>query len=226
MNSYHPVLLADVLKDNEHDADVVRMLNETALGGTLTMGGGAAPLRTFTMPNLIHGELNIFLATKESNGTPYFTLRIFKGRAIKKAICYYRYPTEARRDAAMAEHIKSEDLRLAFKAERKAEKQNIVNGLKVGDILHYSWGYEQTNCDFFQVVEVLPKSVKIREIGSKMVEGGGGSSMSCHSVPVPDSFPANAPVMLKKLGDSTGVGMPHGYARLWDGKPKYESWYA
>ena len=46
--------------------------------------------------------------------------------------------------------------------------------VKVGDVFVESWGYEQTNIDFYEVVEVTPsgKSVRLREIAAKAVEIG------------------------------------------------------
>lgn len=38
-------------------------------------------------------------------------------------------------------------------------------GVKVGDVFHASWGYEQTNNNFFQVVELVGESsVRVREV--------------------------------------------------------------
>ena len=41
---------------------------------------------------------------------------------------------------------------------------------KVGDILYSSWGYDQTNIDFYKVVKVSEFSVWIQELGKKIVE--------------------------------------------------------
>ena len=52
----------------------------------------------------------------------------------------------------------------------RAEKRNYL-GVKVGDIFHYSWGYEQTNANYFQVVALKgTKQVVIREIGYEITE--------------------------------------------------------
>lgn len=32
-----------------------------------------------------------------------------------------------------------------------------IDGYKVGDIFYTSWGYEQTNIEFYQVVKATPK---------------------------------------------------------------------
>lgn len=41
---------------------------------------------------------------------------------------------------------------------------------RVGDILVSSWGYDQTNIDYYEVVGVTKASVKIRAIGKVMAE--------------------------------------------------------
>jgi hypothetical protein len=38
---------------------------------------------------------------------------------------------------------------------------------KVGDIFYTSWGYDQTNVEFFKVVRVSPSSVWVQETGQK-----------------------------------------------------------
>ena len=50
------------------------------------------------------------------------------------------------------------------KQRQKAEKKNVY-GVEVGDIFSASWGYEQTNNNFFQVVALIgEKSVRVREV--------------------------------------------------------------
>lgn len=68
----------------------------------------------------------------------------------------------------------------APKTERKpkAEKANKY-GIKVGDIFHASWGWEQTNNDFFQVVELVGESsVRVREVYLPCIESSVVSPMS------------------------------------------------
>lgn len=56
--------------------------------------------------------------------------------------------------------------------------------LKVGDVLYSSWGYDQTNIDFYQVERLSPsgKSAYIVRIGAKTVEGDGWAG---HVEPLP-----------------------------------------
>ena len=60
-----------------------------------------------------------------------------------------------------AEQIRKEEPK---KKQKKAGKKNAF-GVKVGDIFSASWGYEQTNNDFFQVIALVgEKSVRVREV--------------------------------------------------------------
>lgn len=74
----------------------------------------------------------------------------------------------------------------APKKEASSEK-NAVNlaGFVVGDILYSSWGYDQTNIDFYQVVKVTAKTITVKEISYKSEYD---SSMSGYKVPVKNSF--------------------------------------
>ena len=123
-----------------------------------------------------------------------------------------------------------------------------MNPYKVGDILHHSWGYDQTNCDFYQVVEVKKASVVLRKIGAKHVEGSEGF-MSESLMPEKDAFitegyhaltkhdgnitPDNATITKRvsfyvQEDDSLRyyISAPYGWCSLWEGKPEYHSWYA
>lgn len=96
-------------------------------------------------------------------------------------------------------------------------------GVKVGDFFYSSWGYDQTNIDFYKVVGITPsgKSVKVRQWSSKRV---GGSEYSDSMVP---GESAQGPVMTKRLSDINGrasftlTSYANGY--YWDGKPKSQT---
>ena len=52
-------------------------------------------------------------------------------------------------------------------------------GVKVGDIFESSWGYDQTNVDFFQVVKLVGKtSVRVREVYLPMIKEDSTCSMA------------------------------------------------
>jgi len=61
------------------------------------------------------------------------------------------------------------------KAEVKANKY----GVKVGDVFHASWGYDQTNNDFFQVVALVGESsVRVVEVVPALVKTENQGFMS------------------------------------------------
>ena len=58
-----------------------------------------------------------------------------------------------------------------IKEEQKALQNEIEKFVKVGDVFVSSWGYEQTNIDYYQVVGIKGKStLTLREISAEVVE--------------------------------------------------------
>lgn len=116
----------------------------------------------------------------------FVTVGINKGQ-YKRIEAFY-FPTMERRDKYVSETIKRITERTNDKNTRQQKKAdiraNFTNPFKVGQIYYTSWGYDQTNVDFYEIVEVKGKQVKIQEIGAKSVQGSEG--MMCCSV-VPDN---------------------------------------
>lgn len=137
----------------------------------------------------------------------------------------YSFRTEKQRTDYIQRYFRIQRQRVEEMAERKAERKAAVTTLQVGDILSYTWGYEQTNVQFYQVVEVKPscKMVVIREIGKDIQEAPGCSSMSGQATPCYNSFKSEE-ILKRSFGDY--VSMDFSSARKWDGRPEYISWYA
>lgn len=103
---------------------------------------------------------------------------------------HYRFKTELDRQTYIDKWVKRLQQNKAVKlAERKArleKKKAFKHTLKEGDVLYTSWGYDQTNVDFYQVTKVLSdKSVKVRKIKSLVKETG---FMSGEAQPIKDDF--------------------------------------
>ena len=80
---------------------------------------------------------------------------------------WYAKQTEEREK--LAQQLAGGEKVEAKKAPEKAEPANKF-GVKVGDLFYTSWGYDQTNNDFFQVVELVGKtSVRVREVCLQVV---------------------------------------------------------
>ena len=81
--------------------------------------------------------------------------------------------------------------------QRRTERKEFKTALKPGDILHTSWGYDQTNVEFFQVLEVSKNTIQIREIGQDYKELG---YMQGQTKPVKDQFLKDEPVLTRRVG--------------------------
>lgn len=105
-------------------------------------------------------------------------------------------------------------------------------GIKVGDILFDSWGYEQTNVEFYKVTKVLSAcKIEIVELGH-IRSDYESHGMACDVIPDLDheiSEPIQKMVSQGfwekknnqwhvKINDSISL-------TAWDGRPKYCSWY-
>lgn len=92
--------------------------------------------------------------------------------------------------------------------------------LRVGDILYSSWGWEQTNIDFYQVVAIRGSAVDLRQLDQRTTEDG---YMCGTTVPLPDVF----------KGKTHTHRLSKNYIRIdscrtawkWDGQPLRCSWY-
>ena len=92
---------------------------------------------------------------------------------------------------------------------------------KVGDILASSWGYEQTNVDFYKVTKVTAKSVKIEQVGTTETDTG---FLTGTAVPALDNTVGEPSTRrFYSIGDGRyGCRLTSfSSAYLWDGKPKY-----
>lgn len=105
---------------------------------------------------------------------------------------------------------------------RKQKIEEEQKQYQPGAILYTSWGYEQTNIDFYIVLERKPRSVVLQEIGQDKVQDGYDSG-TC----TPDPEHRIGEPFLKRLSKHGGVSFnSYSYCGLWDGQPKRWSSYA
>jgi hypothetical protein len=163
-----------------------------------------------------HPELGLVIYTYEQNGAPYGLA--FAGKS-NKPLWNYRFVNEEQRRRRIEETIDSRKSHQEYKEQLRKERQEYRHTLKEGDILVSSWGYDQTNVDFYQVIAVGEKSVKIREIGSKTVKSAQGAD---YVVADKDAF--KGPPLLRRVGKGDSVTIDRSSsAYKWDGQPKYET---
>lgn len=145
----------------------------------------------------------------------------------RKSDWHHGFRDELQRAAYIQQWVDGLRKREEEKQRRQAERKSYQHGFQVGDILEYTWGYEQTNVEFFQVVALKGKQIVIREIAARSEGNPGGAAMSDRCVPVPDDFTGPEKVKTPRGSDGRDyVSMEDGSASKWDGKPTYRSWYA
>ncbi len=110
----------------------------------------------------------------------------FHGRAQKPDFRFW-YRNVADREAKARRFFESQRIREGFVKEQAAKRQARGRGLEVGDVLRSSWGYDQTNVDYYQVTALIgSKMVEIREIAQEAEYCGQAMAGKC--VPVLGKF--------------------------------------
>lgn len=113
---------------------------------------------------------------------------------------------------------------------RKNKIQRLAPGInelpfKVGDFIYSSWGYEQTNVDFFEIIEIKsPNTIILREVEQERKET---SFMAGNTIPLKGCYISNP---LKKrvqwFNKKPMVTIDSQIANLWEGNPLSYSSYA
>jgi len=138
----------------------------------------------------------------------------FAGKA-NRPLWNYRFRDRNQLDQSIKKSVDERKGHTDKIQQRQQERKDFKHAFEVGDILYSSWGYDQTNISWFQVVESKDRSVIVREIGSK---NAGGSSV----LPDVDKFIGSPMVKLVKPGDRIRINS-YSTASKWDGKSKYET---
>lgn len=164
--------------------------------------------------------------TTKNDQTPLTSAIAFAGKADKPL--WYHMFTERREpdlQALIKRTISDFNARMDVKKQRQEQRRNFQHGIQAGDIFYASWGYDQTNIDWYQVTDVVGKSVIVREIAGHSISEGQGSD---RVVPVPNKF--TGPPMKKIPQGLSGSGRSV-YIKIsdvqtafaWDGKPKHQT---
>ena len=119
------------------------------------------------LPNNSKAEIWTF-EFERANGRKGYGVMGFGGKRTKPDI-HYNYPSRALRDKEAKAYAERQAFNEAYAAKQKAVKKN-PHTLEVGDLMYTSWGYDQTNVDFFEVTELHGKTmVTVEAIGSRTV---------------------------------------------------------
>ena len=158
-----------------------------------------------------------------NDGTKY-TAMVFAGKR-SKYDKYYGFKTAERRDEYVKQYF--EDIAASYESKKKyAEKKKAMaaenqDKYEVGEILYSSWGYDQTNIDFYQIVKKTKSMITIQGIGKEYLDTKYASEDLVK--PVKNAFIGKE--MRKKVGPYGVSISSFQNASLWDGKPKYQTAY-
>ncbi len=103
--------------------------------------------------------------------------------------------------------------------------------IAAGAIFACSWGYEQTNVDFYRVERVAGSFLVLQPIAADEASDGE-MSLTGRVVPAEPHRPDGAPIRRKLKVMAIGEGRPfvqpesYSYAYPWDGRPMRVSHYA
>ena len=152
-------------------------------------------------------------------------LQVWKKKAVVPFVNYI-FKTPEQREKYLSDVKISETKSQQYNAEQRAKNEmrraEFKNKLEVGTILYSSWGYDQTNIDFYQVIEKKNESVTIRPIASRNVRDAG--FMSNYVAPIKDHFTGEA--QLKRIGCGGITLKSYSSAWIWDKEEILETHYA
>ena len=161
--------------------------------------------------------------SQSGNGKP--AMKVFYGKQ-SKPVAYFVYPDEAQRAQRVAEFFKARQDRAAYMAQRRAKRIEAAKAgkVQVGAYFYTSWGYDQTNIDWYRVEALIGKTMAlVTQVKAMDASDGDAAWMTGKSVP--SETPVGEPFKVRLNGDGFKVD-GRNYANIWDGKPKNWTAYA
>jgi hypothetical protein len=129
-----------------------------------------------------------------SKGKPRAT--VFFGKQAKPVADYW-FADEARREKRVRELFESRQAHDARITGNRTEAQSFQHNVQVGDIFTTCWGYDQTNREAFEVIEVRGKHAVLREI-----------AMACETRGPADKVVPQSGAFLSPRHDGDDQGLP------------------
>ena len=124
----------------------------------------------------------------------------------EKQIFGFRFLNEDRRleyiNEDYSNRVKNQEAKEKYKSDKKEKNKSDLLNVKVGDIFKDSWGYEQTNVDYFQVVAKPSSSyIVVKKINCELIDETV-SNMSAYVKPLINSFKNDEELKFKLNGAS------------------------
>jgi hypothetical protein len=169
------------------------------------------------------------------HGDGKVSLKAWRGDR-RKPDWFYLFRNQSQAAEQARKFLESVTASAAARAERMNEQRARRSALKasdhwsVGDVAYTSWGYDQTNVEYYQVTKVLPRSVIVRQVAVNSSDHGQPGGGKC----APRRFEFVGPEMLCPLSPSGGFSAGPIYpgkdkpsfrhsTYKWDGRARYTS---
>lgn len=156
---------------------------------------------------------------------PFITL-ITSEKGVKKDTIYGWDELEEAREYIQkkADNLRANEISDKLrKEERKIASQHFLEGLKVGDILCATWGYEAVWYDFYKVVGKQGSYVLLRELKKTRNFDGCSYDWASHGVVAPTDEFENDEVLKRKARDGYVSINSYASAFPWDGVAREEA---
>lgn len=168
----------------------------------------------------------VYTYSKTGPGTWNTCAVAYRGKT-NKPVWNYSFHTQEQRDKEIADWFAGLTSSMAEKKKYQRARET-PHGLEPGAIVVNSWGYDQTNKDFYQVTKATPHFVVLKPLEyAELTETG---FMQGYCLPAPGKFPENAEETKHHAYRSEQGGVyvtfRHGSGSEWKGGKEWCSWYA
>jgi hypothetical protein len=125
--------------------------------------------------------------------------------------------------------IREEKINYKNSIKNKNKNYKASDFYKVDDIIYNSWGFDQTNIEFYKIIEIKNKSIICRQLKSIIVEMYDHGMAA--EIIAADEFYNNELITLKTkidLNNTTHIIPNEKFYSFykWNGQQLYRSWYA
>ena len=164
---------------------------------------------------------SVTIVKYEKSGTPVCATFYNKK---SKPYSHYRFDTEELRDKYIQSFKEREQRSHESQMETLAQYEEKRKLIVEGTIMVSSWGYEQTNIDFYKVLERKGDFVTIQEIGQKVTYD---ENFNDRGKCVADPESVKGEPFRKKIGKFASIALEsYMSCSIWSGEPLYWSSYA
>ncbi len=136
-----------------------------------------------------------------------------------KPMFHYSYRTEDQRNHQIQEFKASVEHSVEYRAKAKAERTT-WHTFKIGDVVNTSWGYDQTNVDFYVVTRISKACVWVRPVAQDYEQTGFMSGKCWPAMPITMTGPET-----RHVANAAGFSIKGHGASLTTGE-RYSSSYA